>query len=298
VEFVAGTAMDFHLDPIRVVEADTGCIGRTSSAAPGGRSFWLALLGAVLLLVVFRRKGARAGVTALLSLCSAASMAAADDAPAAPRFDLDSPDWARLIGEAGADEAERDASADFLLYSRPEKRREPWFSGGVFAGMLFMNMDFEAQGADLVQREASGSGLMVFGLNAFFIPHPDLFVGLEVETAVGGDVTMFGAGPVVEWRFAHDNPAGGGRSDMEHFARAGVLYEQLEVDKSDFGDFDPAIGFRIGYEFRAWLGGSWTLKIGAEYRYAVWNYNGDVVDGDEEIGGHGFFLSIGVGFGG
>lgn len=265
VEFVDGTAADFHFDPIREVEADSGCVGGIAAGAPAGSVVPMAVLGGVLLLAG-RRRRIPPWLLFILILGAAASPAAAGEDPAAPQESQE--------GGGGAG-----------------------LGVGVRAGMLFMDLEFEALGADLIRREADGTALAVFGVDVLYPLLRDLRAGIEVEAGVGGDARLIGAGPVAEWRFASHTPGSDGRDVVEHFVRGGVSWLRLEIDKGDFGDFEPTVGVRAGYELRVRLGESWTLWAGAEYRYAAWHYDGDVLEGDDRIGGHGVLLSAGIGFG-
>jgi hypothetical protein len=264
VEFTPGTAPDFHFNPIREIEADSGCIGGISAGTTVAAAAWAAVLGAGLLLAAFRRR-VPSWVVFLLILGAAAAPAAGQDFEGPP------------------------APAE-------ERGGGPWFGAGVRAGLLFMDLDFEALGTDLVRRKAEGSGMAVLGLDALVSLHRNLYTGLEVEVGMGGDAVMFGAGPVAEWRFASHAPGADGRDVLEHAVRVGVSWRHLEIDQDDFGSFDPAVGAQAGYEFRVRLGRDWTLKAGAEYRYAAWEFDGDVLEGDDRIGGHGVFFWVGFGF--
>jgi hypothetical protein len=158
---------------------------------------------------------------------------------------------------------------------------EPPITLGASVGALFMDASFETMGTDLTVREIDGSGLGALELEAFMAAGPDLRLGLGAEAALGGDVLIFGAGPLLAWRIAEG-----------HELRAGALIETLEIRESGFGDFKPAFVPRGGYEYRRG-----PLRIGAEVRWSRFSYDEDVVAGDDTLGGAAFLLYAGLSYG-
>jgi hypothetical protein len=74
----------------------------------------------------------------------------------------------------------------------------------------------------------------------------------------------------------------------------GVLVGRFEVDEPDFGSFDRGIGFGGGLSAGWALSPSWTVQIYGEYRFLRFDYNRDVLSGDDKIGGNTVFLGAGI----
>ena len=262
----------FRLEPVESIEASGGCAG--SAAAQSG-SFGAAvafLLAAVLGRTAFRRRRRSGAVFALLlALPSAASAA-------------DPPDLPRSLSEPEPPTVRAGPDA-------------PWGSFALYLGAAFRDTEFEATGTDSIEREVDGLGAATLGLEALVNLHEDWRIGLAAEAGWGGDLRFTGAGPAVTWTFARSQPRkSGGASDWEHLLKLGVLFQTLEVDKSDFGDFKPAFEARAGYELRILMTSGWWATLGLEARYAVWDYDESILTGDDELGGFGVFISAGVAF--
>lgn len=270
--------LHFHLDAIEVIKAEAGCIGRTA-AGGGGGILWAALGLALVAIAAGRRTARKAVGTLALVFCIGASAAAADDG-----FDLP---------RSLADE-------ETLVVPLPEPAAAPsrsWLSLDARLGLLFMNLDFDAVRTDFVRREVDGMGTVVFGVEALFHLHPDWRVGLMAEVGLWSDVRIVGGGPVALWRFAanRENPDTR-RSDVEHFARVSLLFQDLSVQKSNFGDFDATFGIRFGYEARIAVGRSWSVLLGIELQYSKWEYSSETLSGDDTAGGFGGLVTIGIAF--
>jgi len=173
----------------------------------------------------------------------------------------------------------------------------PLFTLDAYLGMLFMDLDFEATGMDLVNREVTGIGTGLLGVEALFEVVPDWRIGLAAEVGIWGDLQILSVGPVLTWNFAgsHRNRVTGVTED-EHYFKLALFYEKLEVTKTDFGDFDASFGVRVGYEMRLVLSEGWEVILGVALQYAQWDYSESVFSGDDKIGGLGGLISIGIGW--
>lgn len=172
------------------------------------------------------------------------------------------------------------AALVFLLASTPAWAQEV----GVSAGALVMDSEFETIGSDLTARELDGLGLGAVDVEVLLDVGADWRVGLAGEAAFGGDLRAFGAGPLVAWRIGEG-----------HWLRAGALFTRLEVRESGFGDFEAAVVPRAGYEYRFSLGSGFSARIGAEARWSRFEYEEDVVAGDDTLGGAAVLLYVGLG---
>ncbi|HEX7897614.1 MAG TPA: hypothetical protein VF950_07620 [Planctomycetota bacterium] len=172
------------------------------------------------------------------------------------------------------------AAALLLLASTPAWGDEEPVTLGASAGALFLDASFETLGTDLTLREIDGTGLGAVDVEALVAIGADLRLGLAAEAAAGGDLLLFGAGPLLAWNLGDG-----------HSLRVGALIQALDVRESGFGDFQPAFVPRGGYEYR-W---GWA-RFGAEVRWSRFSYDEDVVDGDDTLGGAGVLVYVGVDF--
>jgi glycerophosphoryl diester phosphodiesterase len=81
-------------------------------------------------------------------------------------------------------------------------------------------------------------------------------------------------------------------------ASVGVMFAQLEVDESRFGDFDHGIGFLTRVELLGKVSSSVVTSLWVDYRQIEFDYKPSVVSGDDHAGGATFAagLSIGIRF--
>lgn len=272
-------AVHFHMEQIVEIKADAGCAGSVSSGDGAAALLWGGA-GLALLLLALRKRSAAASLGALLLVAALSTTARADeDFHVLPRS---------LSESLAADPAP----------AEPFKAQvKSWGTFDAYLGVLLMDLDFEALGTDFVQREVSGIGTAALGIQGLVDVLPEWRVGVMAELGYWSDVQILAAGPVVTWCFSgsHRNKVTG-LSDTEHYLKLALLYEKLEVKKTDFGDFDATFGVRVGYELRLSLGDRWQVLIGATLQYAQWDYDGSVRSGDDTIGGFGGMLSIGVGW--
>lgn len=265
-------AVHFHLDVIDHIEASGGCVGRAAAGAGLMRTA-LALLAAAAVLGVaaLRRRPGAAAWTLVLAFPPAVSAGNAADLPR--------------------------ALADPEPAVHPALAPDSWGSFALYLGAAFRDTQFEAVGSDSKEREVDGLGAATLGLEALVNLHADWRIGLAAEGGGGGDLGFLGAGPVVTWTFARSRPLSSNRTpDFEHLLKAGALFQTLDVRKSDFGDFNPTLEVRAGYELRISLSAGWAATLGLEARYAVWDYDESILSGDDELGGFGVFLSAGIAF--
>ncbi len=264
-------AVHFHLDEVQTINASAGCIGKAAESHDGGALLWIAA-GGTLLLLTFLKAGARRAPAALVIFaCLGAAAQAEEDRP-----------LPRSLGESFGSAPALEPGRSFLTLD-------------ASVGVLFMDMDFKAVGTDFVNRQVSGTGTAVLGLEALLDLAPDWRLGLAAELGLWGDLRIVAVGPAATWCFSnpHRNapPVLG---DTEHYLKLGLFYEKLSIAKSDFGSFDATLGARLGYELRVSLGDRWSLTLGAAFQYSQWDYSPSILSGDDKIGGFGGLISVGV----
>ncbi len=73
---------------------------------------------------------------------------------------------------------------------------------------------------------------------------------------------------------------------------AGVLLGTLDVDVSDFGDFDPGLGVRAGVTALFDFGDTFAIGAWVEARWIRFKYEEDTLDGDDYAGGGGVAAGV------
>lgn len=270
----------FHMEEIVEIKADGGCAGRASERPTGS---WVLCLGAALGLILLSvKRKAATGFLALVLVAGLSSVARADEED----FDLPTSLSA--------------SPREFLEAAGPslEPLRLPaksWLSVDAYVGVLLMDFDFDALGADFVRRKVSGIGTVALGVEAMADVLPDWRVGLAAEVDFWSDLRIFAVGPVVTWRFyGSQRSAVSGPSNSDHYLKLGLFYEKLEITKSGFGDFDASFGVRLGYELRLGLADNWNIRLGASLQYAQWDYSETTLGGDDKIGGFGGLITAAI----
>lgn len=255
-----GTSLDFHLNAINEINASAGCAGRASA---DGREA-VCLLGGVLLLslLVRRRRGAAAAMLLVMAV------------------------------PALAHEAE--APLPSTLSAEPQMPPEASASLSAYLGVEILDLEFDALGTDLRDRNLEGMGMPTLGVEGLINLGEDFRLGLALEAGYWGDTTILSAGPLVAWRFAVGREVKFQPPEMEHYLKLGLMYRQLEVSKSGFGDFEPAFALRGGYELRLNVGEWLMVALAADVRYSVFEFDDDVLQGDDEVGGVGVLISVGL----
>jgi len=270
----------FHMEAVVEIKANGGCAGRASERPTGS---WVFCLGAALGLALLSvKRKAATGFLALLLVAGLSTVARADGEEFSPPTSL------------SASPIEfSEASRTSMEALRPPA--QSWISLDAYLGVLLMDFDFDALGTDFVRRKVSGIGTAALGVEGLVDVHPNWRVGLAAEADVWSDLRIIAVGPVVSWRFSGgERNAEAGQSGTEHFLKLGLSYEKLEITKSGFGNFDPTLGVRLGYELRVGLSDRWSLLLGASLQYSQWNYSENTLGGDDKIGGFGGLISVGI----
>jgi len=196
------------------------------------------------------------------------------------------------LGEPGP---ERFFSSDFRGFSSLENA--PNFSVSAETGALFTDLHFKAVALDGTSRIVKGVGLIPVYLDGTYRVGGDWWVGLGGGGAFSSDVSQWGGGPEVIWRFSASHSFSPSKPpETQHFLTAGVWWEDMEVTKSGFGSFKSTIAPQVGYRFRTPLGGEggWAFQIDLRYEYAPFRYSEPVLSGDRQMNGHGLLLGFGL----
>lgn len=177
-----------------------------------------------------------------------------------------------------------------MEHGAPEPPVERRWAVAVLAGLLPHAVSFEAmtpQGLRKINPELLGMGRLELG---FDLADP-VFVQAAFEYAGGGDTTLY-SGTLDAGAHLLSTELFGSRLTMD--VEAGVLYSKLRVTLSDFGTFDPGVGFRAGATARAGLTDRWGLEASADYRDVTYPWGGSVLSGDHRARLRTAALMLGV----
>jgi glycerophosphoryl diester phosphodiesterase len=78
-------------------------------------------------------------------------------------------------------------------------------------------------------------------------------------------------------------------------ASAGVIFAELEVDDSRFGNFDHAVGFLVRAELMGRVSSSVVASLWVDYRQVEFDFDPVVTSGDDTAGGATFAVGLSVG---
>lgn len=139
------------------------------------------------------------------------------------------------------------------------------------------------------RREIDSAFLFDAGLD-LHAQYAGLTLTLSVDYAVGGDLRleMVGllAGTQVELEI--------GTLPVDVQISLGPVFGRLEVDEAAFGDFESAVGFEGRVDATGWLSEWLGAALWAAYRQIRFDYDGDVLAGDDSAGGG--TLAVGAAF--
>lgn len=161
---------------------------------------------------------------------------------------------------------------------------------GVWTGRDFK---FEAVRTDSTQATSQQQALFsasVLGGVQFY----DHFVILGTfEADLASKITSQFGGAYLGWREHPRQKYGKGVPD-EAMVYAGVLVGRFEVHETDFGSFDRGIGFGGGLSLGWTLSPSLSVQVYGEYRFLRFDYQRDVLSGDDSIGGNTGWFGAGI----
>ena len=204
-----------------------------------------------------------------------------------------------LLSEPAPDPEEcgfgRSVSNGASIPSIPEVSHE--CSVAAETGFLFKDLHFHAIAQDGTARQVTGFGLIPILLEGEVRMGSDWSAGIGGGGAFSHDVQVVGAGPEITWRFSASHaPSPSKTPETEHYLKAALWGERLEVTKTGFGSFKASLAPQFGYQFRTPLGGDscWSFQLDFRYEYAPFRYSETVLSGDHTLGGHGLLLGVGL----
>lgn len=155
------------------------------------------------------------------------------------------------------------------------------FRGGVWACRGFA---FEATRTNATKVEVDDEVLPSAGLDLGLVLGEKFLVFLSGDYAGTDHISLPALGAAVGYREVRRPDSARGVPD-EVSVYAGGFWSRFEVDTTDFGDFDDAVGFRAGIALTWKLSRTSTLGAVGEYRLVEFDYEPEVLEGDRHAGG-------------
>jgi hypothetical protein len=151
--------------------------------------------------------------------------------------------------------------------------RTPW-AVSLQGGLLPSAIDFQAMtptGSRKINSDALG--LMRLSLSRDF--SEPLYAQVGLEFAGGGGIRVYSGTLDLGARLFRAGP-------VDVAAEAGLIYSELKVTESAFGDFDAGLGFRAGVRVSVGLGSRASLDATIDYRRISYDYAEPIVSGDRQ----------------
>jgi hypothetical protein len=163
---------------------------------------------------------------------------------------------------------------------------------GIWTGHGF---EFSAVRTDSTEAKSKQSTFFTASLlgGVQFYEHVVLLGTFEGDIA--SKVTVQIGGAYLGWREHPKQRYGKGVPD-EVTVYAGAVFGRLKVHKDDFGTFDRGIGFAGGFSMGWMLSSQLSFQLYGEYRLMEFDYNRDIVSGDNSIGGSTILIAAGIDF--
>ncbi len=161
---------------------------------------------------------------------------------------------------------------------------------GVWASSGF---EFEATRTDSIKVKSDGQGLASGGVDLGFVIADHFVIFASGDYSATDDSNAQAAGAAIGYRDRAAPDASPGVPD-EVMIYAGAFWAQFEIEAANFGDFDDAIGFRAGIAVTYLLSPWVSVSALGEYRLAEFDYEEEVLEGDEFAGGSGAWVGLGL----
>jgi hypothetical protein len=143
---------------------------------------------------------------------------------------------------------------------------------------------FEAIRPDSTQVKIDDEVLPAAGIDLGITIAEKFLIFVSGDYAATDHITLPAVGANVGYRELRRPDSAKGVPD-EVCVYAGAFWSSFEVDTSDFGDFDEAVGFRAGIALTWRPSRRTALSAIGEYRLVEFDYEPDVLEGDRKVGG-------------
>ena len=139
-------------------------------------------------------------------------------------------------------------------------------------------------------RKFTQAGLFDFGMD-FSLDVAPIFIQSSFDYAFSSELS------IVNFSVQAGVEADLGKMVLPLSLRAslGVMFAQLEVDDSRFGDFDHGIGFLTRVELLGKVSTSVVTSLWVDFRHIEFDYRPTVVSGDDAAGGATFAVGLSIG---
>jgi hypothetical protein len=161
---------------------------------------------------------------------------------------------------------------------------------GAWTGSSF---EFEAIRTDSTKANSKQKTFFSASIlgGAVFYDHVVLLATYEASLA--SKLTITAAGAYLGLR-DHPKPRYGKGVPDEVMLYAGVLLGRVHVDATDFGSFDRGVGFAGGVELGWSISETLVVGIYGEYRNIKFDYQRDIISGDDQLGGSSVWVGLGL----
>jgi hypothetical protein len=173
---------------------------------------------------------------------------------------------------------------------RPPVRATATARVGAWTGSSF---EFQAVRSDSTQatsKQQTFFSASVLG-GAVFYDHVVLLATYEASLA--SKLTIMAGGVYVGVR-DHPKPRYGKGVPDEVMLYAGVLLGRVDVDEPEFGNFDRGVGFAGGVELGWSIAEGMVVGLYGEYRNLKFDYQRDILSGDDTLGGSSVWVGLGL----
>ena len=161
---------------------------------------------------------------------------------------------------------------------------------GVWTGHGF---EFSAIRTDSTEAKTKQSTFFSASILGGVQIHEKVVLLASYEGDIASKVTAQVAGAYVGWREHPKQRYGKGVPD-EVMIYAGAILGRYEVHKDDFGSFDDGVGFAGGVAMGWMITSQLSFQLYGEYRLIEFDYNREIVSGDDSVGGSTILLAAGI----
>lgn len=198
--------------------------------------------------------------------------------------------WDQLDAEHGAELAFQEQELGQLV-PEPDPSIGSWFMT-LKAGVVLNTLEFDAL-TSIGPRELKAGTLGVARVEVGAQLVDAFFAVMALEMGQGDEVQVLTGEVGVGYRTAAGKILSG---DLALEAQLGVLVSSLDVETSNFGDFDPGIGVRLSAGAQLRVSESLWATLALDFREVDYDWSDDVVSGDQAAQGRGLGVTAGLSF--
>ena len=163
---------------------------------------------------------------------------------------------------------------------------------GIWTGHGF---EFAAVRTDNTEAKSKQSTFFTASLLGGVQLHEHVVLLGTYEGDIASKVTVQVAGAYLGWREHPKQRYGKGVPD-EVMIYAGAILGRYKVHRDDFGTFDEGIGFAGGIALGWMLTSHLSFQLYGEYRLIEFDYEREIMSGDDAVGGSTLLIAAGIDF--